>query len=60
MANTEKYGYIYDSETTDRIRPATHAEMIESREAGPEGHIRIEIDGESRRVYVDDWQTEVC
>ena len=50
---TAPYGWLCDSDTTDRVRPATEEETRESMDAGHEGHIRITDNGEMRRVYLE-------
>ena len=44
---------LMSSDTAQRIRRATPGEVTESLRCGqPEGHIRVEIDGEMVRCYV--------
>jgi len=44
---------LMNSDTAEKIRTATQAEVQESMTCGqPEGHIRVEIDGEMVRCYV--------
>lgn len=47
---TKTYGDLMDYTTGDYIRPATEAERDESRDAGPEGVIRVD----GRSVYVQE------
>lgn len=49
MNTHPEYGYLVDSNTTERVRAATESEYLESYHAGPEGHIMV---GE-RRCYVE-------
>jgi hypothetical protein len=39
-------------ETNNTLRPATDAEIVASRDAGPTGVIRVEVDGAEVTAYV--------
>lgn len=45
-----KWGWLCDSDTTERVRVATLSEALESTAAGAEGHFYVD----NRRCYVDE------